>query len=127
MLSLRGALEDKLPGLLRGLLCSLGMALISIQAASAEVSIADALERYRLGDPAMFAFLAGNLNGLIWANADLESGRNAKLFCVPPAVDLSVQRVVEVTTKHLNEAPTDKIRPMGSVILQSLKEAFPCH
>jgi hypothetical protein len=102
------------------------MALISIQAASAEVSITDALERYRLGDPAMFAFLAGNLNGLIWANADLESGRNAKLFCVPPAVDLSVQRVVEVTTKHLNEAPTDKTRPMGSVVLQSLKEAFPC-
>jgi hypothetical protein len=102
------------------------MAVISILPASAEVSIADALERYRLGDPAMFAFLAGNLNGLIWANADLESGRHAKLFCVPTAVDLSVQRIVEATTKHLNEAPTDKTRPMGSVILESLKEAFPC-
>ena len=103
-----------------------GLMLVSTMPASAEVSIADALERYRLGDPAMFALLAGNLNGLIWANSDLASRHQEKLFCAPPAIDLSVQRVVEAVTKHLNAVATDKARPAGSVILQSLKEAFPC-
>lgn len=74
----------------------------------------------------MFALLTGNLNGWLWANADLESGGHAKLFCVPPAEDLSVQRQVEVTTEHLKTAPADGTRPVGKIMLQSLKEAFPC-
>ena len=74
----------------------------------------------------MFAFLAGNLNGWQWANAEFESGGHAKLFCVPPSVELSIQREVEITTNHLKNAAADGSRPVGSVMLQSLKEAFPC-
>jgi Ssp1 endopeptidase immunity protein Rap1a len=112
--------------LLRCIVCYLGHVTVSILPASAEPSTADALERYRLGDPAMFAFLLGNLNGWIWANADLEAGGSAKLFCAPPSLDLSVQREVDVTIDHLKGAPADGTRPVGSVMLQSLKQAFPC-
>jgi hypothetical protein len=112
--------------LLGCIVCYFGHAIVSILPASAEPSTADALERYRLGDPAMFAFLSGNLNGWTWANADLEAAGKAKLFCAPPSLDLSVQRQVEVTTEHLKDTPADGSRPVGSVMLQSLKQAFPC-
>jgi hypothetical protein len=112
--------------LIRGVLFSVAPLMIPVPA-SAETSAVDALQRYRLGDPAMFAFLAGNLNGLIWANAELQSGGHTKLFCVPADVDFSVQRAVDVTTGHLKDAAADGTRPIGSVMLQSLKEAFPCN
>ena len=111
--------------IIRGMLLSIAPLMIPVPA-SAEASAADALQRYRLGDPAMFAFLAGNLNGLIWANAELQSGGRPKLFCVPSDVDFSVQRAVEATTRHLKDTTADEARPIGSVMLQSLKEAFPC-
>jgi hypothetical protein len=112
--------------LMRKMLLSVAPFMIPVPA-SAEASTVDALQRYRLGDPAMFAFLAGNLNGLVWANAELQSGGHPKLFCVPADVDFSVQRAVEATTKHLKDAAADETRPIGSVMLQSLKEAFPCN
>jgi len=112
--------------LIRGMLLSVAPLMIPAPA-SAEASVADALQRYRLGDPAMFAFLAGNLNGLVWANAELQSAGHPKLFCVPADVDFSVQRAVEATTKHLKDTTGDEARPIGSVMLQSLKEAFPCN
>jgi hypothetical protein len=112
--------------LVRKMLLSVAPFMIPVPA-SAEASAVDALQRYRLGDPAMFAFLAGNLNGLVWANAELQSGGHPKLFCVPVDVDFSVQRAVEATTKHLKDAGADETRPIGSVMLQSLKEAFPCN
>jgi len=94
--------------------------------ASAEASVTDAIERYRLGDPGMFAFFAGSLSGLSWANAELKATGHAELFCPPPSVDLSVQQEVDVASKHLKDTPGDGQRPVGSVVLQSLKEAFPC-
>ena len=112
--------------LMRNMLLSFAPFMIPVPA-SAEASAVDALQRYRLGDPAMFAFLAGNLNGLSWANAELQSGGHPKLFCVPTDVDFSVQRAVDATTKHLKGATGDETRPIGSVMLQSLKETFPCN
>jgi hypothetical protein len=112
---------------LRGMLLSIAWLMTLVVPAFAETSAEEAIQRYRLGDPAMFAFLAGNLNGLIWANAELKSSEHAKLFCVPSDVDLSVQRAVDVVTKHLKETAADAARPVGSVMLQGLKETFPCN
>jgi hypothetical protein len=112
--------------LMRGTLLCVAALMMLVGPASAEPSADDAIQRYRLGDPAMFALLAGNLNGLIWANAELQSGGQAKLFCVPSDVDFNVQRAVEVTTKHLKDTAADGALPVGSVMLRSLKEAFPC-
>jgi hypothetical protein len=94
--------------------------------ASAEVSVADAIDRYRLGDTAMFAFIAGNLNAWIWANAELEHRGQTKLFCAPPSVDLSVRLQVEITKNHVARVPADGSRSAGSVMLQSLSDEFPC-
>jgi hypothetical protein len=112
--------------LIRGMLLSVAPLTMPIGPASAEASTVDAIQRYRLGDPAMFAFFAGTLNGLIWANVELQSDGHTRLFCVPADEDLNVPRLVELTARHLEGAAADGARPIGSVMLQSLKEAFPC-
>jgi hypothetical protein len=109
-----------------GISASVALAVLSIMPASAEPFANDAIERYRLGDPAMFAFLAGNVNGLIWANTSLRSNDHAGLFCVPPSVPISVQQAVEVMSKRIKENPAEGQLPVGSLLLQSLKETFPC-
>lgn len=123
---LRSVWRSKLNRLVRGMLLSVAPLMMPVMPASAEASATDAIQRYRLGDPAMFAFFAGNLNGLIWANAELQSGGHTRLFCVPSDEDLNVPRLVELTARHLEGAAADGARPIGSVMLQSLKEAFPC-
>src|SRR3954454_15320750 len=97
-------------------------AVLTITPAFAEPFANDAIERYRLGDPGMFAFLAGNVNGLIWANAKLRSNDHVELFCVPPSIDLSVQQAVEILSKHIKEDPAEGELPVGPMLLQSLKE-----
>jgi hypothetical protein len=103
-----------------------GLFAAMIVPASAEASVTDAIERYRLGDPGMFAFFAGSLSSLNWANAELKATGHPELFCPPTSVVLSVQQEVDVASKHLKDTPGDGQRPVGSVVLQSLKEAFPC-
>jgi hypothetical protein len=105
---------------------SVALAVLSIVPAVAEPFANDAIERYRLGDPGMFAFLAGNVNGLIWANAKLRSNDHVELFCVPPSISLSVQQAVEIMAKHIQEDPAEGQLPVGPLMLQSLKETFPC-
>jgi hypothetical protein len=109
-----------------GISASVALAVLSITSASAEPFANDAIERYRLGDPAMFAFLAGNVNGLIWANTNLRSNDHTELFCVPPSDSVSVQQAVEMMSKHIKEKTTEGQLPVGSLLLQSLKETFPC-
>src|SRR4051812_44057432 len=104
----------------------IALAIISVTPAVAEPFANDVIERYRLGDPGMFAFLAGNVNGLIWANAKLRSNDHVELFCVPPSIDLSVQQAVEILSKHIKEDPAEGELPVGPMLLQSLKETFPC-
>jgi hypothetical protein len=112
--------------------CSFGMSasvvwtVLSITPALAEPFANDAIERYRLGDPAMFAFLAGNVNSLIWANNNLHSNNQTELFCVPASVDLSVQQAVETMAERIKENPADGQLPVGSLMLQSLRQSFPC-
>jgi hypothetical protein len=101
-------------------------AVLTITPAFAEPFANDAIERYRLGDPGMFAFLAGNVNGLIWANAKLRSNDHLELFCVPPSISLSVQQAVEIMSKHIQEAPDEGQLPVGPLMLQTLKDTFPC-
>jgi Rap1a immunity proteins len=98
----------------------------SILPAAAEVTAGDAIERYRLGDPGMFTFFSGNLNGFIWANLELRSKSHNELFCVPPASVISVQQAVDVMLKHIKDNPSDGRRPVGSLMLQTLTETFPC-
>jgi hypothetical protein len=109
-----------------GISASVALAVLTITSASAEPFANDAIERYRLGDPAMFAFLAGNVNGLIWANTSLRSNDHTELFCVPPSDSVSVQQAVEMMSKQIKEKPTEGQLPVGSLLLQSLKETFPC-
>ena len=104
----------------------IALTVLPIAPAAAEPFANDAIERYRLGDPEMFAFLAGNVNGLIWANARLRSNGHGELFCVPASVDLSVQQSVEIMARHINESPSVGQLPVGSLMLQTLKQAFPC-
>ncbi len=111
---------------LLGISASIGLTALSIAPASAEAFASDAIERYRLGDPRMFTFLAGNLNGLIWVNADLRANGHTELFCVPPSVTLGVQQAVDILSKRIKDTAADGQRPVGSVMLQSLKESFPC-
>jgi hypothetical protein len=109
-----------------GISASVVSAVLSIAPVFAEPFANDAIERYRLGDPAMFAFLAGNVNGLIWANTNLRSNDHTELFCVPPSDSVSVQQAVEMMSKQIKEKPTEGQLPVGSLLLQSLKESFPC-
>jgi hypothetical protein len=74
----------------------------------------------------MFAFLAGDVNGLISANTELRSNNHPELFCVPPSAFVSVQQAVEIMSKRIQENPADGKRPVGSLMLQGLKETFPC-
>lgn len=106
---------------------SIAWVVLSITPASAEPFANDAIERYRLGDPSMFALLAGNMNGLIWANGDLRSNGHTELFCVPPSVSLSIQQAVEIMSKRIQEKPTEGQLPVGSLMLQTLKQTFPCN
>jgi Rap1a immunity proteins len=105
---------------------TIALAVLLVTPAKAEPFANDAIERYRLGDPAMFAFLAGDLNGLISANAELHSNHHAELFCVPPTVAVSVQQAVEMVSKRIKESPTDAQLPVGPLILQGLKQNYPC-
>jgi hypothetical protein len=111
---------------LLGISASVGLTALSVAPASAEAFASDAIQRYRLGDPGMFTFLSGNLNGLISANAELRSNGHAELFCVPPSEVLGVQQTVEILSKRIKEIAADGQRPVGSVMLQSLKQSFPC-
>jgi hypothetical protein len=104
----------------------IGLAGLFITPAPAEPFVNDAIERYRLGDPGMFTFLAGNVNAFSWANIDLRSNGHTELFCVPPAVVLGVQEAVDILSKHVKQVPADGQRPVGSVMLQTFKESFPC-
>jgi hypothetical protein len=102
------------------------LAVLLMTPASAEPFANDAIERYRLGDPAMFAFLAGDLNGLIWANNELRSDHHTELFCAPPSAVVDVQQAVEIMSKRIKESPTDGQLPVGSLMLRGLRQRFPC-
>ena len=104
----------------------MALAMLSATPASAEPFANDALERYRLGDPAMFAFLAGNVNGLIWANANLRGSGHTELFCPPAPISLSVQQAVDIMSKHIKENPAEGELPVGSLMLQGLRDSYPC-
>ena len=105
---------------------NIGLAVLLITPAAAEPFAGDAIERYRLGDPAMFAFLAGDLNGLVWANLELRSNHHAELFCVPADVVVSVQQAVEMMAKRIKDNSAEGQVPVGSLMLQGFKESFPC-
>jgi hypothetical protein len=111
---------------LKGILACVGLLGLPITPASGEAFARDAIDRYRLGDTGMFTFLAGNVNAFIWANDELRSSGRRELFCVPPSAALGVREVVNILLKHIKETPADEQRPIGSVMLQSLKESFPC-
>ena len=105
---------------------AIGLAVVLITPASADPFAGDAIERYRLGDPAMFAFLAGDLNGLVWANTDLRSNHHTELFCVPADVVVSVQQAVEMMSKRIKDNSAQGQVPVGSLMLQVFKDTFPC-
>jgi hypothetical protein len=103
-----------------------GLAVLLVTPAAAEPFASDAIERYRLGDPAMFAFLAGDLNGLIWANLELQSNHHTGLFCVPADVVVGVQQAVEMMSKRIKDNSAEGQVPVGSLMLLGFKESYPC-
>jgi hypothetical protein len=68
--------------------------------------------------------------GFGWANAVLSDGGGKPLYCVPPKVVLTGEQLIDILRRYIEEPKT---RPhaigsqeLGLVLLQALRDAFPC-
>jgi hypothetical protein len=105
-------------------LAAVGVAVLLIRPAAAEISGNDAV--IKANDPSVSAFTAGMGHGYDWANTYLRLAGQRPLYCEPQTITLTVEQRVDIMTRFLERFPADRSKPMGAVLLKSLQEAFPC-
>ncbi|WP_144149372.1 Rap1a/Tai family immunity protein [Paraburkholderia sp. BCC1884] len=77
-------------------------------------------------DPALQAYVAGLSQAFGWANVSLHRANKEMLFCVPPALALNNENVYSILDRYIAEDPTSRDYPLGMILLEALKKAFPC-
>lgn len=74
------------------------------------------------------SWLDGVFNGLRGANSELQRTNKALLFCAPPDFSMTAQQVNAFFDKFI-ASHKDKVGPsdpIGILLLDALKEAYPC-
>jgi hypothetical protein len=74
------------------------------------------------------SWLDGVFNGLRGANSELQRTNKALLFCPPPDFSMTAQQVNAFFDKFV-ASHKDKVGPsdpIGILLLEALKEAYPC-
>jgi hypothetical protein len=94
--------------------------------AAAELSARDSIDKYRKNDPQISLFLNGLLQGFEWANSFLHTANRPEIFCEPEKLALTVNQEVDILNRYIEENPTYSNYPVGAVLLQALRDAFPC-
>ena len=71
--------------------------------------------------------MASAANGILWANTIIVGRKQEPLYCPPPKLSLTSEKVLDMLRKDVKELPAIGESPWGLVMLLSLHEAFPCH
>jgi hypothetical protein len=110
------------------LICSLCLFPI---AAHAEENLNTFLKQYDAADPerksCMRSTLASAGNSILWANTIIAERKQEPLYCPPPKLSLTSERVLEMLREDVKELPAIGESPWGLALLLSLHKAFPCH
>ena len=67
--------------------------------------------------------------GLAWANTDLESREEKKIYCQPSKLALGAENYISIIDRYLEKYPyfTEKDDwHVGMILKEGLKETFPC-
>jgi hypothetical protein len=98
--------------------------------ALAEMSAEDFLQGYDGGNSQQRTFyeqmLGANENGMSWANTSLAHDGSVRIYCAPKNMVITDQQSVAILRQHVMDHPNDARLPFGLVLLQGLKETFPC-
>ena len=108
-----------------GLIGAAGLVLAS--SAAAEGTAGEALRSIDRGDAAghvVKMWLAGNVNGMGWANGHLKSQGKPPLWCEPQAT--TTDQDVAILREFLRRNPDHADRQAGLVVLRAMQSVFPC-
>jgi len=72
------------------------------------------------------AFIAGNANGLSWANTELRDRGLKPLYCQPPTLSITPDQDVQIMRDHIRRYPKLADFPAGVVMMIALQATFPC-
>ena len=95
------------------------------KSASPKLTANEVVKLFRNGDIYARLLLTGTANAYNWANLSLQAEGKTALFCVPDIV-LTVDQEVDLMVRYIQRYPQIGESPAGAVMLQALKEAFPC-
>jgi hypothetical protein len=65
-------------------------------------------------------------SGIGWANTDLHSMHQQRLYCQPGKLALTGEQLEDMLERHVQEELFAADYPFGLVLLESLKKVFPC-
>ena len=100
------------------------------QLASAQITI----EQYRQArlakdQSSLQIYIAGVVDGIYWANIALKSERARPLYCMPDGLAFNSDNaiyLIDSTLKKPNNKFVSSDTPIGIVLLQAIKDEFPC-
>ena len=84
------------------------------------------LDRVKAGDEFALLLIGAYQNAFSWANVDLGAQGKPMIYCQPPKLALATDQVVSILRHHLAANPAEAKFPLGLVMKDALKAAFPC-
>jgi hypothetical protein len=91
------------------------------------MSAQTAIDKYKGSDPNTWLFINGIQQGMEWYNSYLQVIGETPAYCPPQKVALTVDQIVDITERYLEEHGKSKQDPIGLMLLTALIDAFPCH
>jgi hypothetical protein len=115
-------------GLFRSVILVFFVLAIAETASAKSVTVENYLKHQNAFRNFHVSWLDGVFNGLRGANAELRRTNKALLFCPPPDFSMTAQQVNSFFDKfianHKDKVGTSD--PIGTLLLEALKEAYPC-
>ena len=94
--------------------------------AVAEGSAKEFLKYIDQGHSEVLEVLDGYEGGFSWANAQLHSKKQPRLYCQPLTHAHRPQEVVEILRAYLKAHPEKADTPAGGALLLAMEERYPC-
>lgn len=75
----------------------------------------------------MLLFIAGMLNGFVWANAHVERRLGLPpLYCTPPRLTLTAEQAADILRRYVQRNPEFATQLAGFAMMEALRDTFPC-
>ena len=85
------------------------------------------LAQIKAGDEFALLLLGAYQNAYSWMNVELLHQARPPIYCQPEKVALANAQTASILEHYLQKSPKDAALPLGLVLKEALKSAFPCN